>query len=168
MVIILPALVGFTAPQEQVADKRKLFERTSQIVLATVSEAKLDAASGEVSYLFVADKVIKGDPIKTFNIVGDPLRYPEEAKTFQDHQDQKFWDGPDGRCSHHTDGKIYPSFAVGETYLIFLDKPYHNKSFELIQKLGDKPESRDKWLQWVESQIGAEQAVPPKSDRAGG
>ena len=151
----------FSTPQEQIVDAKKLVERTSQIVLATVVEAKMNLKTGEVTCSFHAKKVIKGKQIESFLIVGDPLFYPEEMATFKDHNSDEFWEGDAGRCQHDTDSKIHPSFAVGATYLVFIDHPYHRKSFEHIAKLGSEPDTRDKWLKWVEATVKAEQFAAP-------
>jgi hypothetical protein len=41
------------------------------------------------------------------------------------------------------DCRIHPNFEEGRTYLVFLDEPYHPKSFERIAS------DSDKWLQAV-------------------
>lgn len=152
----LAAVGCFSTPQEQIVDAEKLIERTSQIVLARVVEAKADLKTGEVTYSFHAEKVIKGGKIESFSIVGYELFLPEEMTTFDHHRSEDFWEGDAGRCRHDTDCKIHPSFAVGATYLVFVDTPYHRKSFELIQMLGSEPDTRDKWLKWVEETVKAQ------------
>ncbi len=53
------------------------------------------------------------------------------------------------RLDNEQDCEIHPSFAVGQTYLMFIDKPYHRKSFELIMRTNGNSLTQDKWLQYV-------------------
>lgn len=152
----LAAICCFSTPQEQIATAEELVARTSRIALATVVEAKYDRQTGDVTYTFEADKVLKGEGIDSFSIKGGFLRNSEDLKTFNDHKAANFWDSSDGRCYHDTDCKIHPGFAVGMTYLVFLDEPYHNKSFEQINMLGSDPSERDKWLVWVDQTVKAQ------------
>jgi hypothetical protein len=147
----------FSTPPEQIAPADKLVERTSRIVLARVVEAKADFNTGEVTYSFIVEKAIKGTREDSFSIVGYALFEPEDLTTFDYHRSAKFWEDNAGRCHHDTDCKIHPSFAVGASYLIFVDHPYHRKSFEYIAMLGTEPGTRDKWLAWVEETVRAQQ-----------
>jgi hypothetical protein len=150
------AIGCFSTPQEQIVEAEKLVQRTSQIVLAKVVEARADLKTGLVIYSFRAEKVIKGKVSESFVIVGDALVDPEALTTFQDHRLDGFWEGDAGRCQHDADCKIHPSFVVGATYLVFMDQPYHRKSFEQIAMLGQDPDTKDKWLKWVEESVKAQ------------
>ena len=159
--LLLPVFSGFacfSTPQEQIVPAEELVERTSLIILAYVVEAKANPQSGEVTYSFQTTKAIKGKDPETFTILGAPLLYPEDLTTFDHHRSDAFWQGDAGRCRHDTDCKIHPAFAVGSSYLIFIDEPYHRKSFEHIAMLGRTPETRDKWLSWVENTVKTQQA----------
>jgi len=151
------ALACFATPQEQVVPAEDLVKRTARIALAKVVEARLDPDSGQVVYSFTTEQAIKGAPDKSFSITGYPLEAEVDLLTFDHHRSEEFWEGGRGRCYHDTDCQIHPAFAVGSTYLIFLDKPYHQKSFEWIQMFGTEPEKRDKWLSWVEKTVKADQ-----------
>jgi len=151
------ALGCFATPQEQVVSPENLVKRTARIALAKVVEARLDLESGQVIYSFATQQAIKGAPDKSFSITGYPLEAEMDLLTFDHHRSEEFWEGGRGRCYHDTDCQIHPAFAVGNTYLVFLDKPYHQKSFEWIQMLGTEPEKRDKWLSWVEKTVKADQ-----------
>ena len=168
------AAIGcFSTPPDQYVAAEKLVERTSRIVLATVVEAKANLKTGEVTYSFNVEKAIKGNGGDSFLITGWSMFYERDMTTFKNHRSDEFWTNDAGRCQHDTDCKIHPSFAVGATYLVFIDHPYHRKSFEHIAMLGDEPDTRDKWLSWVEEtveaqQVGTEQpATRPESKSEG-
>lgn len=123
-------------------------KRTKTIVLAKVIEDKA-LPNGDVRYTFQTQRNIKGTAGEKFTIDGVEQR-EGDLGTLNDHQDARFWEGSFGRSVHDTDCKIHPSFTLGDTYLIFLNEPYHQKSFEKIERVsGDK---KDKWLAWVEEQ----------------
>lgn len=154
------ATACFSTPAEQIVSPETLFVRTKQIVLAHVVKAVADLKSGNVTYSFVVDQAVKGENPKAFTIVGGSLSYPEDLTTFDHHRSERFWKEDAGRCQHDTDCVIHPAFAVGDTYLIFVDSPYHRKSFERIAMLGKEAATRDRWLAWVENKVKAQQIAP--------
>ncbi|HEB26702.1 MAG TPA: hypothetical protein ENI05_02845 [Porticoccus sp.] len=157
-VIILCIIVSsnatacFAPPLEQHVRPLELISRTERIVLAKVINASSEKNSYEVLYKFETIKTLKGKVRDTFTIEGHPL-YQGGMTNFNNHSDPDFWEESWGRESNDADCEIYPSFSVGAIFLIFLDRPYHSKSFEnIILTNGDK-NIKDKWLQYVEEQV---------------
>lgn len=124
----------------------ELISRTSQIVLAKVVSASISENGNEVNYKFETIKVLKGSPIESFEILGYPL-FEEEITSFDHHNSEEFWTNYGGRVYGWTDCEIHPGFSVGLKYLVFMGKPYHVKSFEIIYH------NKDKWLLYVEEKI---------------
>lgn len=139
----------FVPPQEQYVPVDELISRTEKIVLATVTEAKLSKDGWGVIYKFRTDKTLKGSLGEEFEVIGSPP-YHGALTDFDDHREHGFWNDGGGRETNGTDCEISPSFGVGLVYLVFVDKPYHRKSFELITKTYGDASARDKWLQYVE------------------
>lgn len=161
---IRPAFGCFSTPQEQVVPDIELVQRTKTIVLAKVMKAELlDEDSLKVRYYFRAMKSLKGRSDEEFFIDGTSLAYSDALTTFDHHHSERFWKPGGGRSWHDTDCVIYPTFTVGGIFLIFLDEPYHRKSFELIIRTHGDHETRDKWLTWVEERTMGEQGVAPQS-----
>ena len=155
---VTPAFGCFSTPKEQIVPDIELVQRTKTIVLAKVVKAELlDEDSLNVRYYFQEIKSLKGDAKKEFFIDGVSLAYNDPLRTFEHHHSQRFWKPGGGRSWHDIDCVIYPSFTVGGIFLIFLDEPYHRKSFELIIRTHGDEETRDKWLTWVEEQTKGEQ-----------
>jgi hypothetical protein len=70
-----------------------------------------------------------------------------QSQTFNDHHDKQFWRNGAGRTTPGPDCQIKPSFVVGQKYLVFQDKPYHVKSFEMIRN------ENDEWFAKVKAEI---------------
>jgi len=155
------ACACFSTPQEQIVADEELISRTKTIVLATVIKAELtEDNQNSVRFHFTKVRTLKGDSPQHFTIDGDSAAHGDPLDDFYGHSKPSFWESGGGRSWHDTDCAIHPTFAVGGTFLIFLDKPYHRKSFELILRSPDAaPEVQDKWLKWVESHI---RDNPPK------
>jgi hypothetical protein len=138
-------------PASQVASPDELISRTSQIVLAKAVSA-LANQNNEVTYRFITIKVLKGKAVEKFEILGHPL-LEGDLHNFDHHNSEEFWKEYGGRVSGHTDCEIHPGFSVGGTYLIFLSKPYHIKSFENIFRANGNNKTKDKWLFYVEEKL---------------
>ena len=151
----LPAFGCFAPPPEQASPPDELIERTQDIVLAEVIGAERPPGAQEVTYTFRTIRVLKGGTSGEFRITGHPVTWDDSNRNFNHHLDEAFWSRRGGRTPHGTDCQIHPDFSVGGTYLVFLDRPYHAKSFEAIPRAHGDPGSRDKWLQYVESRLGA-------------
>jgi hypothetical protein len=150
----LPALGCFQPPAEQRTAPDELISRTNNIVLARVIAAKDVHDSYGVSYTFKTVRTLKGKAPSQFQISGHPAIWEGENRRFNDHSDKEFWSNGVGRSLNDTDCQIHPTFAVGGTYLVFLDQPYHVKSFEIIVRTNGNADVRDKWLQYVDSRTG--------------
>ena len=135
------ALACEVPPAEQNTSDDELISRTKNIVLARVMSAQLQE-NGSVLYKLKTQETIKGKAEEAFEIVGGPL-WEGSMEHFEHHSIKG------ARLSNAPDCEIHPSFAVGQTYLLFLDKPYHRKSFEFIIRTGGSPIIQDKWLQYV-------------------
>ena len=146
------AAACYTPPAEQHVSPDDLIARTKNIVLAAVTSAQL-THGGEVLYTFRRVKALAGRADETFSLTGQAAIWEGSNETFNNHSDPVFWKGR-GRTPNDTDCRIHPSFAVGGTYLLFLDEPYHIKSFELIIRTNGDKETKDKWLQFVEEALG--------------
>ncbi|MGY0559104.1 MULTISPECIES: hypothetical protein [unclassified Lysobacter] len=144
------SLACLVTPPPQHTPPDELIARTENIALAKV--VREDAASNgwDILYTFETIKQLKGEHRKAFQILGDSAIWEASNHRFNDHFDENFWNDYNGRESHDTSCRIRPGFAVGGTYLIFLDKPYHSKSFEMILVREGPVDKKDKWLQYVE------------------
>lgn len=148
----------FVSPAEQTISPGELLERTNNIVLGKVIAATATMDSVEVEYTFKTIKMLKGARIDNFKISGRAL-FEGWMENFNHHNDETFWVNEGGRHLNSQDCNIYPRFTVGATFLIFLDQPYHRKSFEnIIRTHGDK-NIKDKWLQYVEDKTGNNQSA---------
>jgi hypothetical protein len=160
MAAALEASACMVSPAIQSVPHDKLIERSNTIVLAKA--AKFEAmANGEVRYFFEVKNNIAGNTPKKFEVIGFPEMLPGDLNHFNHHNDKQFWKTPLGRMAHDTDCQIHPAFSVGREYLVFLDTPYHNKSFELIIRSTGDRSKKDKWLQYVEDKIKARKAAKP-------
>jgi hypothetical protein len=153
-VLSFPALGCFAPPAEQITAPDELIQRTENIVLAGVIEAKSPLGTYEVTYTFQTVRALKGDVPGEFQITGYPAMWEGSNRNFDHHNDEAFWSSGLGRSPNDTDCVIHPTFAVGGTYLVFLGQPYHAKSFEAIIRTHGDSEKRDKWLQYVEARTG--------------
>jgi hypothetical protein len=150
----VPAYACYTPPPAQRTHADELIARTRQIVLARVVAAEMAVDANSVSYQFKALRTLKGTEPENIRIVGFPGLWEGDIERFNDHADPLFWENRVGRSQNDTDCQIHPAFSVGGTYLLFLDEPYHVKSFEMILKTGGGADVRDKWLQYVEKRVG--------------
>ena len=163
LAIIVSTATAFACsapPEEQLSPATELVQRTPTIVLARVTKVER-GERGIYHYTFKSEKTLKGKPADTFIIDGWSPEFSEPAETFDDHTKDDFWKDNGGRCHNSSDCQIHPAFTAGAAYLIFLEAPYHRKSFELIAHSEGLPEVRDKWLTWVEEQAKAPTAKPP-------
>ena len=149
-----PALACSVPPREQYTAPDELIARTETIALAKVIRAETLPDGFSVLYTFETVEQLKGKANPQFQISGWPAIWEGENRRFNDHHDESFWSNPAGRVGNAPDCEIHPTFSVGGTYLIFLNQPYHVKSFEIVIRTHGDPNSRDKWLQYVESRTG--------------
>ena len=152
LVFSLPAVGCFVPPPEQSTAPDALIARTKNIVLARVVGARAAQNSYNVLYTLKNVRTLKGQAAGQFQVTGYPAILEDENLSFNDHTDGQFWSNHVGRSPNDTDCEIHPTFSVGRMYLVFLDRPYHVKSFELITHA--QGAKRDKWLRYVESRTG--------------
>ncbi len=155
-VIILPvftmqAFACIAPPPVQYQKPSQLIARTKHVVLAKVKNAQC-VNEYDVSYRFKTLETLKGANKANFQLLGITEEFLN-SDNFNNHRDNEFWQQTGGRLYTSSDCQIYPSFIVGSTYLLFLDKPYHVKSFEKIDNNNDKGKNRDKWLSYVKHKI---------------
>ena len=145
----LEAYGCYEPPPEQHVPVSELISRTNEIVLARGIKAEIEENDWNVKYTFRTEKLLKGSVPARFSITGSPL-YQGALNDFNHHRDKRFWESYGGRAFNGTDCEISPAFGIGLTYLIFLNRPYHNKSFELITRTHGSSLQKDRWLQFVE------------------
>jgi hypothetical protein len=161
--ISMSASACFVSPAEQTISPSELLKRTNNIILAKVISATASMGTVEVEYTFQTIKVFKGKHVDNFKISGRPL-FEGWMQNFNHHNDEVFWENKGGRHLNSPDCKIYPRFTAGATFLIFLDGPYHRKSFEnIIRTHGDK-QTKDKWLQYVEEHTDNKPEAEPEPE----
>ncbi len=136
-------------PPIQYQQISELIARNKHIVLAKVEGMRI-VNNDKVSYRFKTLENLKGDNKTNFQLVGITEDSPN-TNSFNNHRNNEFWQDTGGRLYTSADCQIYPSFTVGSTYLLFLDKPYHVKSFEKIENIRSK--NRDKWFSYVKNKI---------------
>jgi len=152
LILSFQALSCEVPPREQHVNALELIERTQRIALAIVTSASADKNRYGVSYGFEKIRAIKGEVSSSFTIEGY-LLYEGGMRTFDNHFDEVFWSSSWGREFNDTACEIHPAFSVGSTYLVFLDMPFHSKSFEQIIRTHGDSQTKDKWLQYVEQQV---------------
>ncbi len=141
---------GIASADYQVSHCDALINRTYNIVLARVVLARfMGGANCEVMYELEPVQVLRGNQKDRFSITGEYLRSADDLRSFIGHSDTNFWHNAWGRILPDEDRIIHPRFSVGRYYLIFLDKPYHVKSFEQVSF---SPEA-DKWYVYVKQKV---------------
>lgn len=135
----------------------QLMSVDEQVALASdVSVARVTRATPlngkEVEYQFFVLQRLAGQDRDAFTIRGRPAATGEDkAGTFGNHTDPVFWKRGGGRVMNGSDCRIRPSFAVGATYLVFLDSPWTWRSFERIDVVDGNINERDEWLAYVKA-----------------
>ena len=131
------ALCCFAPKAEQVSTPEKLVKRVNKIYLAEVVE------NSSKSFQFKVIETLKGKKKSNFRIDG-VLAESNSETDFDKHSKEDFWGKSGGRMQVEPNCQITPSFSIGKKYLVFMDKPYHLKSFELITSVDS-----DEWLKKV-------------------
>lgn len=138
---------------EQFVANDKLISRTQNIILAQVVKAELKD-DDRVLYTFKTVRRLKGQTSDTFALEGSNLSVGDLAD-FNSHFAPQFWMQARGRTSSFEDCEIHPAFSVRSIYLVFQDKPYHIRSFELITRSEGDHKTKDKCLQYVERSVAS-------------
>lgn len=145
------ALACRRTPDAFIVPPEELISRTQRIALATVIRAELQDER-RVLYTFRTDEPLKGKVDAEFQMPGG-ISYGNAINyDFDKHQQEAFWESPVGRLSHYPDCRIWPTFVVGATYLIFLDQPHHFKGFERIIQ-SDPKYGLDAWYLFVKKRV---------------
>lgn len=132
------ALCCFAPKPEQVSVPEELVSRVRRIYLAEAVERD---SKGFIQFKVI--ETLKGKQKSSFSIEG-VLSESESGADFDRHLREDFWTKSGGRMQIEASCQITPSFSVGKKYLVFADKPYHLKSFELIASV-----DADAWLKKV-------------------
>jgi hypothetical protein len=130
-------LACFAPKQEQIVSTQDLVKRTKDIYLAEASGAESKQT------VFKVLKTLKGKQIDAFKLESSIIMSENETD-FHRHTDKSFWEPSGGRVQIGADCKLSMSFQKGKKYVIFYNKPYHFKSFELIES------DNDIWLAFVQ------------------
>lgn len=136
-------------PAAQHAPIDELIASADAIVLAKPTGA-VRLSPYRVAYTLEAVSMVSGEAMSRFEIIGRPRDRRNKGLAewnFEDHTAKVFWeDDWAGRVFNFPDCKLYPSFAIGGTYLVFLGNVPHVKGFERIHDL-----SKDQWLKYVQT-----------------
>lgn len=138
-----------TPPVEQHAPIDELIAAADTVVLAKAKGA-VAIGSFRSAYTLETISVVSGKAVSRFEIIGlsrNSLNKGSAEWNFEDHTAKVFWeDDWAGRVFNFPDCKLYPSFAIGGTYLVFLGEVPHVKGFERIHD-----QSKDQWLKYVQA-----------------
>jgi len=146
-------------PREQVVTPEELVAKAAdvsvaRVIRATPSTAPNGGGRPTVEYEFEVVQRILGPDEARFTLIGakGETRMQQPAS---DHGDEGFWQRGGGRLYNDSDCVLRPNFAVGESYLIFRDKPATWRSFEHIETVRGRPNPDDKWLTYVVEKLGS-------------
>lgn len=149
----------FAPPREQVVTPEEQIALASdvsvaRVVRATASAARKGGGRQAVEYEFEVVQRILGPDEARFVIVGAHGE-TRMAGPASDHGDDAFWQRGGGRLYNDSDCVLRPNFVVGESYLIFRDKPATWRSFEHVETVRGRPNPDDKWLSYVVEKLGS-------------
>lgn len=161
--IVLASMAGAGGPAHACPYRLPSMEMPPDQQLAAareVSVARVVQASAlgvnKVMYEFVVIKRLLGPYRERFTITSDSSAADDVVHSY-DHSDERFWKQGGGRLSGPSNWcYIEPRFDVGQTYLVFHDKPYSYRSFERINFTPlREPHTDDKWYAYVEQALRA-------------
>lgn len=154
----------YSAPASQRIGVDEQIARAFDVSVARVISAT-PLEDRRVEYRFMVEQRLAGQGAETFTVTGraqvatrsithfgmltfagPPTAGMDRDTSFNNHTDPAFWQRGGGRVMNEPDCLIYPDFAVGGTYLIFLDSPWTWRSFEKIERADG-----DKWLAYVKA-----------------
>ena len=147
-----PPRAQVATPEEQVAMATDV--SVAKVVRATPSAAWSGRGRQPVEYEFEVVQRILGPDEARFVIAGAQGE-TRMAQPANDHGDEEFWRRGGRRLYNDSDCVLRPNFAVGESYLIFRDKPATWRSFEHIETVRGRPNPDDKWLSYVVEKLGS-------------
>jgi hypothetical protein len=133
------------APAHLTVPYRELVRRTATIVLAEATRIE-PLSADQTRYHFRIVETLKGTSRNAVTLTFSSGQ-PSLDTDFDAHRDPRFWDKRRSRQWNGGDCQMAPTFVVGATYLLFVDPPYHWKSFEKIAL------DEDRWLRAVRAVI---------------
>lgn len=121
---------------------------------------------GDVEYRFIVQQRLAGPDRFTFMVKGRRRVDAGPDTSYARHTAPSFWDHGGGRLEHDmgVDCRLHPSFAVGDSYLVFLGAPAVRRSFERIETVDGGIDRGDQWLMYVETAL--KQRPPPGAGAA--
>lgn len=125
---------------------------SSDVAVAKVVSAT-PTTDGQIEYAFLVQKRIAGIDREFFTLAVRKTRSRQEDNNFDSHHAEAFWQRGGGRLFNDTDCVIYPSFAVGDSYLTFLGQTITRRSFEKIATIDGQPDWNDRWLLYVQRRL---------------
>lgn len=150
--------------------EQQLISVDEQIMAATdVSVAEVISATPvegrDIEYRFRVRQRLAGADRGSFTVMGRSIGKHwsdfttasssaaggDQDTTFDHHTNPAFWKRGGGRVMNEGDCRIYPSFVVGATYLVFLGAPVTWRSFEKIEAVNGRITDDDKWLAYVKA-----------------
>lgn len=163
LILAAPAKACFIPKSEHRSAITDLISRTQRIVIAELKSSQDRAANGDfrtVDYVFKVSEVLRGEPMEEVTLSGHRFIPDLDRRHFNQHQAREFWSPNGGRSRIHADCSLTAAFEKGKQYLLFLDQPYHMKSFELIEGTGDR------WLEKVRELLSKKIRATKPPDRA--
>jgi hypothetical protein len=172
----------YSPPSQQLMSVDEQIARASDVSVAWVINA-VPLQHELVEYHFVVLERLAGKGDDAFTVTGrarasrrddngvatPTLHWPAAAgidneTSVDNHTDPAFWKRGGGRVMNDTDCAIYPDFAVGSTYLVFLDTPWTRRSFEKIGGSKGITGNGDQWLAYVKAGLEKQgNRTPPES-----
>jgi hypothetical protein len=138
----------------------ELVRRTPRIVLARAvsSEPVVQRGVARRATDFATVEVLKGSVGPAFTLAFDEGRRSgafkdEPGADFHGHEDWRVWESMLTRQGNGSDCEMHPGFEPGATYLLFLDRPFHWRSFERIDRKDDR------WLAAVRTLVASPDEV---------
>lgn len=156
----------YAPPSHQVVTPDQLIAMATdvsvaRVVRATPSSAPAYGGRPSVEYEFEIQRRILGPELQRFILIGAKGE-TRPGPISKDHSDAAFWQRGGGRLYNDPDCVLRPGFIVGESYLVFRDRPASWRSFEHIETVRGQPNPDDKWLSFVEENLaGRQRGKPP-------
>lgn len=124
-------------PTQQNHSHEQLVKRTETIVLAKA--VLIQPAGGDLHTVkFYVSKVLKGAQKNNFELTGLAADLKNGNNDYNKHNDLRFWAYSNtGNFKRFENCNLYGYFKQGEQYLIFLDPPFHPRSFEIVSSTED-------------------------------
>lgn len=142
-----PPAAQVPSADQQLAGARDV--SVARVVRATPLEGR------GMSYDFEVLRRLSGPERREFSIRGSAPPPGHRPIVTDDHDDPRFLQPGGGRLVNEPDCVLRPHFTVGEAYLVFLDQPAGWRSFEHIASTNRHYDANDRWLLYVEANLGS-------------